>query len=155
MVACAFSILCNKWRIFHCVIDIYPDFCDVIVKTCCILHNFIHLRDGFQFQDISYECSLESIQAVSTRDMSRRAQRTGISLHGGPIGKHGRGLIYWGLVWKKALQMGTSLHRGPVGMHWGGNPFTRNLIDGLRRALETGHLSLWALCEGNLEGGLV
>jgi hypothetical protein len=67
MVECAFGILCNKWRIFHRAIDVRPDFCDVIVKTCCILHNFIHQKDGFQFQDTLYECPLESIQAVGTR----------------------------------------------------------------------------------------
>jgi hypothetical protein len=32
MVACAFSILCNKSRIFDHAIDVYPDFCDVTVK---------------------------------------------------------------------------------------------------------------------------
>jgi hypothetical protein len=51
MVACAFGILCNKLRIFHRVIDVYPDFCDVIVKTCCILHNLVRQGDDFQFQD--------------------------------------------------------------------------------------------------------
>ena len=50
MLECAFGIVCNKWRIFHCAIDVCPDFCDVIVKTCCVLHNFVHQRDGFQFQ---------------------------------------------------------------------------------------------------------
>ena len=59
--------MCNKWRIFHRAIDVRPDFCDVIVKTCCILHNFIRQRDGFQFQDTLYECPLESIKAVGTR----------------------------------------------------------------------------------------
>jgi hypothetical protein len=33
MVAFAFGIQCNKLRIFHCAIDTYPDFCNVIVKT--------------------------------------------------------------------------------------------------------------------------
>jgi hypothetical protein len=66
MVECAFGILCNKWRIFHRAIDLHPDFRDVIVKTCCILHNFLRQRDGFQFQDILYECPLESIKAVGT-----------------------------------------------------------------------------------------
>jgi hypothetical protein len=51
MVECAFGVLCNKWRIFDRAIDVRPDFCDVIVKPCCILHNFIRQRDGFQFQD--------------------------------------------------------------------------------------------------------
>jgi hypothetical protein len=67
IVACAFGILCNKWRHFHHAIDVYPDFCDVIVKTCYILHSFVRQRDGFQFQDTSYECPLENIKAVGTR----------------------------------------------------------------------------------------
>ena len=67
MVEWAFGILCNKWRIFHRAIDLRPDFCDVIVKTCCILHSFVRQRDGFQFQDTLYECPLESIKAVGTR----------------------------------------------------------------------------------------
>jgi hypothetical protein len=67
MVECVFGILCNKWRIFHCAIDFCPEFSDVIVKTCCILHNFFRQRDGFQFQHTLYECPLESIKAVGTR----------------------------------------------------------------------------------------
>ena len=67
MVECAFGILCNKWRNFHRAIDVRPDFCDVIVKTCCILHNFVRQRDGFQFQDTLYECPLDSSMAVGTR----------------------------------------------------------------------------------------
>ena len=83
---CAFGIVCNKWRIFHCATDVCPDFCDVIVKTWCILHNFVRQRDRFQFQDTLYECPLESIKAVGNRgnvtgtDMGRRAQGMGMSL---------------------------------------------------------------------------
>jgi hypothetical protein len=67
MVECAFGIMCNKWRILHRAIDVCPDFCDVIVKICCTLHNFVRQRDGFQFQDTLYECPLDSIQAAGTR----------------------------------------------------------------------------------------
>jgi len=41
MVDCAFGIVRNKWRIFHRAIHVCPYFWDVIVKTCCILHNFV------------------------------------------------------------------------------------------------------------------
>jgi len=44
MVQCAFGIPCNKWRIFHHANDVYPDFCDVIVKICSILCNFVCQR---------------------------------------------------------------------------------------------------------------
>jgi len=67
MVECVFGILCNKWIIFHSAIDVCPDLCDVIVKTCCTPHNFIRQRDGFQFQDTLYECPPESIKAIGTR----------------------------------------------------------------------------------------
>ena len=86
MVGRAFGIVCNKWRIFHCAIDVCTDFCDVIVKTCCILHSFVRQRDGFQFQDTLYECSLEGIKAVGNRgnvtgtDVGRGAQGTALSL---------------------------------------------------------------------------
>ena len=84
-----FGIVCNNWRIFLCAIDVCPDFCDVIVKTCCMLHNFVHQRDGFHFQGTLYECPLESVKAVSNRDnitgtdMPRSAQGMGMSLRWG------------------------------------------------------------------------
>ena len=67
MVECAYGRVCNKWRIFRRAIDVCPVFCDVIVKTCCILHNFLRQRDGFQFRDALYEWPLENIKAVGTR----------------------------------------------------------------------------------------
>ena len=89
MLECAFGIVCNKWRIFHCAIDVCPDFCDVIVKTCCILHHFVRQRDGFQFQDTLYECPLEIIKVLVNRgnvtgtDIGRKTQRTEMSLRWG------------------------------------------------------------------------
>ena len=49
--------------------------------------------------------------------MGRRAQGMDITLCGGPNGKFGRGLVYWGL--EKALEMDTFLHWGPGKNHWG------------------------------------
>ena len=101
---CAFGVVCNKWRIFHYTIDVCPDFCDVIVKTRCILHNFVRQRDGLQFQDTVYECLLESTKAVANRgnvagkDMGRRAQGTGMSLRLG--------------AWQKASLPGTCVEDG-------------------------------------------
>jgi hypothetical protein len=84
IVACAFGILCNKLRIFHRATDVYPDFCDVVVITCCI-----QLRSSERLLSVSgyfyTKCPLESIKAVGTRghvtgtDMGRRAQGTCIS----------------------------------------------------------------------------
>ena len=80
---CAFGIVFNKWSVFHCAIDVCPDFYEVRVKTCCLhaLHNFFLKRDGFQFQDTLYECPLDSIKAVVNRgtDMGRMAQGTAMS----------------------------------------------------------------------------
>ena len=53
------------------------------------------------------------------KDMGRRAQRTGISLCGGPLGEPGRGDLSTRDLCK-VLEMGISLHRGPVGTHVGG-----------------------------------
>ena len=66
MVECAFGILANKWRIFHSPLDVTPQFCDSIVKACCILHDFVRRNDGFQL-DTLYESSFKSIQATGTR----------------------------------------------------------------------------------------
>jgi len=67
MLEWAFGIVCNKWRIFHCAIDVCPYFCDVIVTTFCMLQNFARQRDGFQCQDTFYVCPLENIKAVGNR----------------------------------------------------------------------------------------
>ena len=96
------------------------------------------------------------VPLLGIQDRWKRAQGTGISLWGGPAGEPGRGLIYPGTyVLKRAWETCISLHRGPVENHGGGRgPLTRN-SDSWRRALETAHLSLRDLCEGNLEGGLL
>ena len=55
------------------------------------------------------------------KDMGKKAQGRGSSLHGAPTGKPGRGSVYQGLnVLKKALETGTSLHTSPNGNHGGG-----------------------------------
>jgi len=50
MVECAFGIVCNKWRTFHRAIDICPDFCDVIVKTCYIFTASFVRETAFSFR---------------------------------------------------------------------------------------------------------
>ena len=123
MVECAFGIVCNNWRIFHRAIDVCPDFWNVIVKTCCILHDFVRQRDGFQFQDTLYECPLDRIKAVGTRDnvtgtdMGRRPQGTGMSLRWGA----GRGLVYRRLMCRRRLWRRAPLSIGaPLGNLEGG-----------------------------------
>ena len=70
MVECTFGILANKWRIFHRPIDVNPEFCDNIIKACCVLHNFVRQRDGVSFDDTLYECPLENINPSRVRPAS-------------------------------------------------------------------------------------
>jgi len=49
-IECAFGILANKWRIFHRPINVNIDFAEDIIKACCILHNFVRERDGYNFE---------------------------------------------------------------------------------------------------------
>ena len=53
----------------------------------------------------------------------------------------------------KALGMGIPLYEGSVGQP-GVDSSTGDFEIWLKGALEVGCLSLWELCEGNLEGGL-
>jgi hypothetical protein len=71
MVECAFGILCNKCRVFHCAVDLHPDFADIVLKTCCILHNYVRARDGIRFEDTLHECPLENIESLGTRSTVR------------------------------------------------------------------------------------
>lgn len=45
-VECAFGILANKWRILHRPFNVSLDLAVDIVKTCCLLQNFIHKEEG-------------------------------------------------------------------------------------------------------------
>jgi len=97
IVECAFGIVCNKWTIFHSAIDVCPYFCDVTVKTCCILHNFVR-ETAFSVKVLctnvpSRVLRLLAISNVTGTDMGRRAQGTGMSLR-------------WG-AWQRASLSGT------------------------------------------------
>lgn len=41
-----FGILSNKWRILHRPLNVSVELSEKIVKACCILHNFVRVRDG-------------------------------------------------------------------------------------------------------------
>jgi hypothetical protein len=43
--------LSNKWRIFHRPLNVEVNVAIDIVKACCILHNYVRRRDGYQFED--------------------------------------------------------------------------------------------------------
>lgn len=40
-IECTFGIMTNKWRILHRPLNVRIEFAEEIVKTCCILHNFV------------------------------------------------------------------------------------------------------------------
>lgn len=50
-IECTFGILSNKWRIFHRPMNVHIDLAKAIVRTCCILHNFVRSRDGYSYED--------------------------------------------------------------------------------------------------------
>lgn len=67
LVECTFGILANKWRIFHRPLDVQTELADDIVKSCCILHNFVRRKDGIIAEDEFYSCPLEGISSVGVR----------------------------------------------------------------------------------------
>jgi len=60
-VECAFGILSNKWRTFQQPLNVSPDFEVVIVKASVVLHNFVHDRDGYKFEDTLTVTDLEDV----------------------------------------------------------------------------------------------
>lgn len=71
VVECAFGILSNRWRIFHRPLDVKLEFCDAIIKACCILHNFLNREEGIHFEYTLYECCMENIDRVGVRGNMR------------------------------------------------------------------------------------
>jgi len=64
---CTFCIFANKWRIFHRPINVNIDLVDDIMKSACVLHNFVRDRDGLTFEDtlnnpLSETIALDSVQ---------------------------------------------------------------------------------------------
>lgn len=67
MVECTFDILANKWRIFHRALDVQTKLADDIVKSCCVLHNFVRRKYAIRVEDECYECPLERISRIDLR----------------------------------------------------------------------------------------
>ncbi|KAJ8930354.1 hypothetical protein NQ314_016851 [Rhamnusium bicolor] len=64
-VECTFGILANKGRVFHTAIMLDPDFVKDIVLAACVLHNFVRVRDGYQFED-TLTSPMENIEVIGT-----------------------------------------------------------------------------------------
>lgn len=50
-IECSIGIRSNKWRILHRALNVEETLAENIIKTCCLLHNFVRDRDGFTFED--------------------------------------------------------------------------------------------------------
>lgn len=53
--------MCNKWRILHRSIDVKLDFAENIVKSICVLHNFVRIRDGITYEDTLHAAPLSNM----------------------------------------------------------------------------------------------
>ncbi|CAK1592436.1 unnamed protein product [Parnassius mnemosyne] len=69
-VECTFSILTNKWRVLHTTILTDPDFATDIVKTTCVLHNFVRRRDGLKYNDELLTFDLPTLPNCNTSRLS-------------------------------------------------------------------------------------
>lgn len=67
-IECSFGILSNKFRIFHKPMNVNVELAVCIVKACCILHNFIRVRDGFNFENTLSIEGLENVNEVNIRN---------------------------------------------------------------------------------------
>lgn len=65
-VECAFGILSNKWRVFHCPIKLQPDFAVLIVNACIVLHNYVRDRDGYLVEDTITITGLDDLAGEAT-----------------------------------------------------------------------------------------
>lgn len=67
-VKCTFGIMCNKWRILHRPPDVKIDLAETIVKAICALHNYVRVRDGFNYENRhtqhQYQILVQPILAV-------------------------------------------------------------------------------------------
>lgn len=66
----AFGILANKWRLFHTPITLNPEH---VVKTACVLHNLIRVRDGVHSEDAT---SYQDFHNVEFPNGTQRLART-------------------------------------------------------------------------------
>lgn len=68
-VECTFGIMSNKWRVFHRAMNVNVDFAVDITKACCVLHNFVRVRDGHRIEDT---LTVEGFESFMNLDDRRR-----------------------------------------------------------------------------------
>lgn len=66
--------MADKWQIFHRAINVKFDLASSIIKTCCVLHNYVRERDGYKFEDTLCIPGFEDVQ-----NGIQRATRRGVS----------------------------------------------------------------------------
>ena len=66
-----FGILVNKWRIFHRPLNVHIEFAEKIIKACCVLHNYVRLRDSYRYDHTLYNVSLNSMNVDRVRPAVR------------------------------------------------------------------------------------
>lgn len=67
-VECAFGIMANKWRILHRPSNVSLDLTVNIVKTCCLLQNFIHKEEGISNLIVDSEIELQALARSEDAD---------------------------------------------------------------------------------------
>lgn len=70
-IECCFGIMANKWRILHRPLNVNIEFAYAILKACCVLHNYVRLRDGFRFDETLFQSSLSSLNCTTVRPNMR------------------------------------------------------------------------------------
>ncbi|KAJ8877935.1 hypothetical protein PR048_022394 [Dryococelus australis] len=75
-VECIFGILSNKWHVFHGALNVKVNFAVDITKACCVLHNFVRVRDSHKIDDILTVNSSESHFWTNGEDLQLGTRRT-------------------------------------------------------------------------------
>jgi hypothetical protein len=74
-IECTFGILSNKWIIFHRPMNVDVKLAVSIVKTCCLLHNFVRVRDGYNFEQTLTVVGLENFEVTGAVTRSCNSTR--------------------------------------------------------------------------------
>ncbi|XP_069618150.1 uncharacterized protein [Ranitomeya imitator] len=68
-VECTFGIMCSQWRIFHTAIQLDTETVDIVIKACCVLHNYV--RD--YSTEVVEESQLSELIAVDNLGQGRQS----------------------------------------------------------------------------------
>lgn len=74
-IECKFGILSNKRMIFHRPINVKLDLAENIIKACCILHNFVRIKNRYQYDDNFVVQELKNIENTNVTRGSKNCGR--------------------------------------------------------------------------------